>query len=56
MEWRKYHEKGINQLKAYLDIQNLNVGYLLVFNFNQNKDKKVQWVNIENKKIFEVMV
>ncbi len=50
------HEKGINQLINYLDIEGLDKGYLLIFNFNKKKDYKNQIINRSNKKIFEVMV
>lgn len=50
------HKKGLNQLVNYLDIENLNKGYLLIFNFNKNKEYKNVKRNIEGKEIFEVMV
>ena len=56
--WRgtKYHETGIKQLCDYLDIHALNKGYLLVFNFNKNKEFKEEKVNIQGKDIFQVYV
>ena len=56
--WRgpKYHEDGINQLCDYLDIHNLDKGYLLVFNFNKNKEFKEERVSIKGKNIFAVYV
>ncbi|MDR3594828.1 GxxExxY protein [Clostridium sp.] len=56
--WRglKYHEDGINQLCDYLDINDLSKGYLLVFNFNKNKEFKEERVNIQGKDIFQVYV
>ena len=53
---KKYEEKGINQLCEYLDIHGHDTGYLLVFNFNSNKELKAEWINAGTKKIFEVMV
>ncbi|WP_434296134.1 AAA family ATPase [Clostridium sporogenes] len=52
--WRghKYHKDGINQLCDYLDIHDLNKGYLLVFNFNKNKEFKEERINIKDKDIF----
>ncbi len=50
------HEKGLKQLRDYLDIQDLNKGYLLIFNFNKGKKYRNENYNIENKNIFEVMV
>ncbi len=52
----KYHEKGREQLAAYLSIQCLQEGYLLVFNFNQTKEKTSEWVEVEGKKLFEVLL
>ncbi|WP_270565902.1 AAA family ATPase [Clostridium beijerinckii] len=56
--WRglKYHENGIEQLCDYLDIHDLNKGYLLIFNFNKNKEFKEERVNVKDKDIFEVYV
>lgn len=56
--WRgiKYHEDGIKQLCNYLDIHDLNKGYLLIFNFNKNKEFKEERINIEGKDIFQVYV
>ncbi|MDP4146845.1 MAG: AAA family ATPase [Bacillota bacterium] len=56
--WRgiQYHEQGLNQLSNYLDIHDLKKGYLLVFNFNKNKEFKEDRKNINGKDIFEVYV
>ena len=56
--WRglKYHEDGVKQLCDYLDIHGLDKGYLLVFNFNKNKEFKEERINIEGKEIFQVYV
>ena len=56
--WRgeEYHEKGLKQLADYLHINNENKGYLLVFNFNKNKEYKKEKLIIKEKEIFEVFV
>jgi hypothetical protein len=56
--WRgsKYHQDGIQQLCDYLDINGLNNGYLLVFNFNKDKEFKEEKIKVQNKDIFEVFV
>ncbi|MDY4077243.1 MAG: AAA family ATPase [Clostridium sp.] len=56
--WRgeEYHEKGLKQLADYLDINNQSKGYLLVFNFNKNKEYKKENLIVEGKEIFEVFV
>ncbi|MEI6424049.1 MAG: AAA family ATPase, partial [Lentisphaerota bacterium] len=40
--WRgeEYHQEGLHQLSEYLDFQNLKHGYLLIFDFNKNKQYK----------------
>lgn len=56
--WRgqSYHEKGLNQLKDYLDIHGLKDGYLLVFNFNKNKEYISERALIDDKNIAVVYV
>lgn len=56
--WRgpKYHEDGINQLCNYLDIHGLDSGYLLIFNFNKNKEFKEEKLKINSKNIIAVYV
>ena len=56
--WRgeEYHEKGLKQLADYLHINNEKKGYLLVFNFNKNKEYKKEKLIIEDKEIFQVFV
>ncbi|NKF07646.1 AAA family ATPase [Clostridium gasigenes] len=56
--WRgaKLHEEGLKQLCDYLDIHSLTHGYLLIFNFNSNKEFKEERVEIEGTDIFEVYV
>ena len=53
---QKYHEEGISQLVDYLDINNLDKGYLVVFNFNKNKEYTEKNILIDNKEIFTVFV
>ena len=50
------HQKGLIQLENYLDIENLNVGYLLIFNFNKGKEYISREYEILDKLIFEVSV
>ncbi|WP_160690354.1 AAA family ATPase [Clostridium sp. C2-6-12] len=56
--WRgiEYHKKGLSQLKDYLDIQGLDKGYLVVYNFNKDKEYKEEVVHYEGKEIFVVFV
>ncbi|MGL5067773.1 MAG: GxxExxY protein [Sarcina sp.] len=50
------HQNGLGQLKNYLDIEGLNEGYLLIFNFNKTKEYKGKELCVEDKIIFEVFV
>jgi hypothetical protein len=50
------HQKGLKQLKNYLNIKGLDKGYLLIFNFNKNKEYSNEKYIIEEKEIFEVRV
>ncbi|MBB6715535.1 AAA family ATPase [Clostridium gasigenes] len=56
--WRgeEYHQKGIKQLYDYMDIQGLDEGYLVIYNFNKSKEYKQQEVVHDNKKIFVIWV
>lgn len=56
--WRgaEYHKKGLNQLKDYLDIQGLDKGYLVVYNFIKDKEYKKEIIHYEGKEIFVVFV
>ena len=53
--WRgqKYNADGEQQLVGYLDHFGLNVGYMLTFNFNKNKEQGVKLVKIGDKTIYE---
>jgi hypothetical protein len=52
----KYEGKGLDQLAEYLKIQGLDTGDMVVFNFNKDKEYKAEWVDVNSKKIFEIMV
>ncbi|MDY4077277.1 MAG: AAA family ATPase [Clostridium sp.] len=56
--WRgeKYHQRGLQQLADYLDINEQNKGYLLIFNFNKDKEYKKEVINKAGKEIIEVFV
>ena len=53
--WRgpRYNADGEKQIREYLDYWNLNIGYMLSFNFNRNKEQGVKRVQIGNKVLFE---
>jgi len=56
--WRgeKYHRKGLKQLNDYLDKYSLKQGYLLIYNFNKNKEYKQEEIVFRDKHIFAVWV
>ena len=50
----KYHQKGLQQLSDYLDIYSLKKGFLLIFNFNKNKQFKEEIIKFKDKEIYTV--
>ncbi len=56
--WRgnKYHQRGLQQLSDYLDFQGIKTGYLLIFDFNKNKQYKSEQIRFADKDIFAVTV
>ncbi len=56
--WRgeKYHKKGITQISNYLDTYSLKKGYLLIFNFNKNKEFKKEIIKYNDKELFTVWI
>ena len=51
-----YKLKGLEQLSTYMKEQKVDKGYLLQFNFNKNKQYTKEWIDFNDKKIFEVVV
>ncbi len=56
--WRgqDYHERGLAQLSNYLDRQDMNVGYLVIFDQRREMIWKEEQSELEGKKIFAVWV
>lgn len=56
--WRgkEYHDRGMEQLAAYLDDYHQKKGYLLSFNFNKSKQPGIKTWNCHGKDIMEIMV
>ncbi len=52
----KYEEQGLTQLAEYLKIKNSSKGYIVIFNFNKNKEYSRNWRQIGDKEIYEVTV
>lgn len=51
-----YGKKGIDQLCNYMKEQGVKKGYLLTFNFNKGKEYENNWIDVGDRKIFEVTV
>ncbi|MGL4741281.1 MAG: GxxExxY protein, partial [Sarcina sp.] len=56
--WRgkEYHENGLKQLADYLDINGLDKGYLVIYNFNKSKEYICEDVIVKGKEIFVIYV
>lgn len=52
----EYNIRGENQLIEYLDYYETDVGYMLSFNFNKNKQIGVHSIEINGKRIVEAVV
>ena len=46
------HENGLKQLADYLERQNLDTGYLLIFDHSKEKNWQNDWIEVEGKRIF----
>ena len=55
-EGQKAHERGLKQLSDYLDLYSLKTGYLLIFDFNKNKQYTSEQIRFAGKDIFVVKV
>ena len=58
--WRgeQYEEQAYEQLCGYLESKRVDRGYLLIFDFRKeaNKERRAEWIQVDGKKIFEVIV
>ena len=58
--WRgeKYEESAHKQLVGYLDAKKYDTGYLLTFDFRKGvtKERRAEWIEVDGKKIFDVIV
>ncbi len=52
----KAHQEGLKQLSGYLDVYSLKQGYLLIYDFNKNKEYKQEDIVFHDKQIFAVWV
>ena len=58
--WRgeKAEENAYKQLLGYMETKKAGTGYLLTFDFRKesNKTRKTEWIEIDGKKIFDVII
>jgi len=58
--WRgeQYQAEAYSQLCNYLESKHMDTGYLLTFDFRKdgNKVRKAEWIEVNGKRIFDVMV
>ena len=54
----KHEEEAYKQLLSYMETKKVDIGYLLTFDFRKEKNKtpKAEWIEIDGKKIFDVIV
>ncbi len=52
----KYHQDGLRQLSDYLNIYSLKEGYLLIYDFNKNKEYRQEQIAFGDKQIFAIWV
>jgi hypothetical protein len=52
------HAEAYTQLCVYLDSKHTDTGYLLTFDFRKERNKisKAEWIEVDGKRIFDVMV
>ena len=55
---KEYEQKAYRQLAGYMESKKADEGYLLTFDFRKesNKERKAEWIEVDGKKIFEVIV
>jgi hypothetical protein len=53
---KKYQKDGHKQLLGYMDSRTSETGYLLTFDFRQQKTQKEHWIASDSKKIFEIII
>ena len=50
------HERAYHQLLGYMNAQGEKEGYLLTFDFRQQKEPRAEWIELEGKKIYDCVV
>jgi len=52
---RAREEKGYNQLAGYMKIKGAKEGYMVVFDFSKEKSYKNEWIEVDGRRIYEVI-
>ena len=52
----KYEERGVEQLLNYIKIQKEETGYMVVFDFRKEKEYKNEWIEVDGRRIYEIVV
>ncbi len=50
------HKKGLAQLSDYLDIHDVDTGYLVIFEYLKTKSWRHEWINYKDKRIYAVWI
>ena len=50
----EYHQRGIMQLADYLEKQDLDTGYLVIFDYRRKQKWTSEWIEINGKRIFAI--
>src|SRR3989339_1625414 len=51
-----YEQNALQQLSGYLESKRKDIGYLVSFNFNKNKEYKKEWKKYNEKDIYAIVV
>ncbi len=55
-EYENYEKKALEQLYGYLESKRQDMGYLVSFSFNKNKEYTKVWKKYKDKKVYAVVV
>ena len=53
---KSYEDKGYNQLAGYMKIKDAEEGYMVVFDFSKEKNYKNELIEVDGRRIYEVVV
>ncbi|NJL15012.1 MAG: AAA family ATPase [Microscillaceae bacterium] len=50
------HQRGLLQLHDYLTKQNVDIGFLVIFDHRREQSWRDEWIELENKRIFAIWI